>query len=58
MRYANARRLHNGDEVTIKDTGEVVRVIEIEDIPSLRGVHVFVESPLLGYIKLYHKWVA
>lgn len=27
MRYVDAKRLHNGDEVTVKETGTVQRVI-------------------------------
>lgn len=28
MTYANAKKLHNGDEVTVKETGEVLMVIQ------------------------------
>lgn len=29
MRYVNAKKLHNGDEVTVKRTKAVVRVIAV-----------------------------
>ncbi len=31
MRYLHAKRLHNGDEVICKTTGESVKVLSIED---------------------------
>ena len=57
MRYGYARKLHKGDEVTLKETDEVVTVNEIEDLPLLKAAWVFVESPSMGYIKVSHKWI-
>jgi hypothetical protein len=36
MKYRDAKRLHTGDEVTITETGETGRVVEIEFFPSSR----------------------
>jgi len=57
MRYGNARNLHKGDEVLLKDTGEIVTVNEVEDLPLLKSAWVYVESPSMGYIKVSHKWI-
>lgn len=29
MKYADAKKLHNGDEVIAKDTGESIRVLKV-----------------------------
>lgn len=40
MRYLDAKMLHNGDEVTVKRTGAVETVVEIEVVEEIHGVSV------------------
>ena len=41
MRFRDAKRLHNEDEVTIKETNEVVTVLQ--SYQSENGKHIIVE---------------
>lgn len=41
MTFNNAKRLHNEDEVTIKETGEVVTVLQA--YPSENGKYIILE---------------
>lgn len=56
MTFRDARKLHNGDEVTIKETGEVVDVIyAFADYDGdKRKVFVEVYSYNHGFITLSH----
>jgi hypothetical protein len=57
MTFRQAKKLHNEDEVTIKETGEVVEVITAYTEPDSNGkpaAWVEVCSPIYGYVKLHH----
>ena len=56
MTLAQAKQLHNEDEVTIKETGEIVTVITAytELINGKEKAFVEVCSGKLGYTKLMH----
>lgn len=41
MNYKQAKRLHNHDEITIKATKEIVKVISIENIPEFKRVIIY-----------------
>lgn len=60
MKFAQARQLHNGDEITIKETGEIVQVITAYTDYVGDKLEVFVEvySGELGYTKLSHREIA
>ena len=34
MRYENAAKLHHGDQVRLKETGEILTVIDVELLPE------------------------
>lgn len=40
MRYPNAKKLHSGDDVTVKKTGAVLTVVEVEVVDEIHGVSV------------------
>ena len=40
MKYNDAIKLHNEDEVIVKETDEVMNVVEIEVYPSVKKVDV------------------
>lgn len=52
MNYKNAKELHNNDQVTIKETGEVVEVITT-DVQE-KDVLVYVMSSGYGYHGFNH----
>ncbi|MCL5116591.1 MAG: hypothetical protein M1272_05510 [Firmicutes bacterium] len=52
MTYRFAKNLHNEDEVRVKRTGEVVRVINTET--HNKDVYVFCVTQTDGYTKLRH----
>jgi hypothetical protein len=61
MTYRYAKKLHNGDEVKVKGTSEVCRVVEVEEIrdpDGQVGVLVYVETGRDGYVGLHHTEVA
>ena len=41
MTFTNAKKLHNEDEVIVKETGEVVTVLQA--YPSEKGKHIILE---------------
>lgn len=41
MTYDNAKKLHNEDKVTIKETGEVVTILQV--YPSEKGKYIVLE---------------
>ena len=43
MKYRNAKRLHNEDEVTVKKTKRIMRVITTEDILS-KDIYIMLED--------------
>jgi hypothetical protein len=46
MTYANAKKLHNGDEVIVKGTGEVLTVVQVycpRPMNMIQRKEVFVE---------------
>lgn len=46
MNYTNAKKLHNGDEVIVKETDEIVTVIQAYEPRPMNQIHrkqVFVE---------------
>lgn len=42
MTYKVAKRLHNEDEITIKETGKIVSVLQTYEDPNARNI-VFIE---------------
>jgi hypothetical protein len=56
MRLRNARKLHNGDQVTVKDTGQTVTVIKAYPCPTDPDHYhcVDVMLPAEGYTTLTH----
>ena len=56
MTFKKAKQLHNGDEVTIKETGEIVTVISAYTDYVGSKPKVFVEACLrdYGYTTLSH----
>lgn len=44
MRYADALKLHSGDEVTVKRSKEIMRVIETEVVPEIKGISIMLED--------------
>lgn len=61
MPFKYAKKLHHGDEVTVKSTREVCRVVEVEkvrDPDGREGVLVYVQTALDGYVGLHHTEVA
>ena len=57
MRFREAKKLHNGDEVTIKATNEVVEVISAYTETVGENVKVFVDvcSSDCGFTTLSHE---
>lgn len=53
MLYKFAKQLHNGDEVIIKETGEITKVINTEVQP--KTVLVACMSSEYGYHEFTHK---
>lgn len=53
MKFEQAKQLHNTDEVMIKSTGEVVKVVNTEIKEGLVLVYVNTQSD--GYTVLTHK---
>lgn len=46
MTYANAKKLHNGDEITVKETGVVLTVLQVccpRPMNMVQRKEVFVE---------------
>ena len=54
MSKRDALKLHNGDEVTLKDTGEVITVITAYEGGCSGDVIIEALSPEEGYIKVGH----
>lgn len=52
MIYSHARKLHNGDEVTIKKTREVVKVLTA--VVERKTVRLDVQSSRDGFQTLLH----
>lgn len=50
MRYVDAKRLHSGDEVTVKETGAVLRVISKTVRLGRKEVEILLED---GYEYLH-----
>ena len=44
MRYRDAKKLRNGDEVTLKSGGTTRRVVSIEDYPANKFVSVLCDD--------------
>ena len=44
MRYEDALKLHSGDEVTVKRSKEIMRVIEREVVEYIKGISVMLED--------------
>ena len=44
MKYTDAIKLHNEDEITIKETNEVMKVVEIEVQPSVQQVRIMLTN--------------
>jgi len=44
MRYRDAKKLHPGDEVTVKKTKNVCTVIEIETVPGIVGMSLYLSN--------------
>ncbi len=60
MIFAQAKKLHNGDEVISKETGESIRVLSIkvfEPRPKPLGVRPSVCIEGVGPKTGYHEWV-
>lgn len=65
MKYTLAKKLHNEDEVTLKQDNNVCKVIEIENNPDFYDAtgtkfpHVVltVIHPKLGWVKVLHNQV-
>ncbi|MDF2880208.1 MAG: hypothetical protein K0R54_765 [Clostridiaceae bacterium] len=53
MDYKNAKKLHNNDEIIVKETGEVTKVITTETYD--KDVYVYAVTNDNGYTKLHHK---
>lgn len=54
MKYINAKKLHNGDEIIIKETGETVIVIDADIRENEKQVIVYAQTSHLGYTGLRH----
>lgn len=54
MSYAYAKMLHNDDEVTIKGTGETVRVISTEVYDKDVFIYAMTQH---GYTRLHHRHI-
>jgi hypothetical protein len=57
MRYDFAKRLHSGDEIRVKKTKEITKVIYIEIEHGDRAVHVYAVTRD-GFTKLQHTEIA
>jgi hypothetical protein len=58
MRYQYAKRLHNGDEVRIKSTGEICTVISTQEFTDAAGkpaVQIYTVTRENGYCGLHHQ---
>lgn len=44
MRYRDAKKLHNGDEVVVKAGNRTLRVVSIEDVPDAGAVMVLCDD--------------
>lgn len=44
MQYRYAKTLHNEDEVTIKKTGEIRRVVEVQVFPDEKSVNITLDD--------------
>lgn len=53
MKYEQAKNLHNHDELTIKETGEITEVINTE--VDEKNVFIYAMTNENGYTKLHHK---
>ena len=54
MLYRYAKQLHNHDEITIKETGEIVEVISTDVYEKDVFVYAMTKD---GYIKLNHRQI-
>lgn len=52
MVYDFAKKLHNGDEIKVKETGEITQVINTEIFEKDVFVYAMTQN---GYSKLHHK---
>lgn len=52
MLYKNAKKLHNNDEITLKQTGETTNVISTKILEKNVFVYAMTHN---GYSKLNHK---
>jgi hypothetical protein len=60
MRYCYAKSLRNGDEIEVKATGEICRVISTEkmrDPDGDEGILIYVQTNQDGYVGLHHQEV-
>jgi len=58
MTFAQARKLHNGDEVISKETGESINVLDISvSDPTPRGVRPSVTIEGVGTKSGYGHWI-
>ena len=55
MRFQDAKKLHNGDEVIDKKTDESINVLEIEVHPNPKG-WAYVEIRGVGSCQGYKTW--
>ncbi|HTS18018.1 MAG TPA: hypothetical protein VMP11_10635 [Verrucomicrobiae bacterium] len=56
MRYAHAKRLHNGDEVVDKTTGEIVKVLSVQEEPRCGPVPPMVGIEGVGTKQGHNHW--
>jgi hypothetical protein len=52
MKYRDAARLHNDDEVIHKETKEVCKVYEVSVFPKM--IVIKLQHPTLGYMETIH----
>jgi len=57
MRYREALKLHNNDEVTLKSNHKVVRVISVEEVPEYKSVIVYAVTEQ-GFSGLLHNEIS
>lgn len=51
MRYSDAKHLHKGDEIILKNTNEIVEIIEVE----IYEKDIFVNATTMdGYSRIHH----
>lgn len=56
MKYQHAEKLHNGDEVQDKTTGEIIKVLNVRIIPRSEGIPPCVCIEGVGEQNGYGDW--